>query len=181
MADDVTAASTDNPLTPIAGPEPALDAGRPAGGDPAAAGPAPSPQAAQVVKAEEKQLTRDEQSLETDRVMRERREGESNRPSIEEPKPGTVRLREFEDEHLGKEAVRLNGRVERGSGSPYQALSPEKKLQYVALERLVVAEEKLADARAVVAKAEAECAMAEQHVEECTKALEPKPDAARVE
>lgn len=84
------------------------------------------------------------------------------------------RLRAFEDEHLGKDCVRIRGKVERGSGSPYQLMSPELKAQYAALEKLIEAEQKLADARAAVLQAEADHAAA-------LAALEAKPDAAPVE
>src|SRR5581483_6312654 len=73
------------------------------------------------------------------------------------------RLRAFEDEHFGKEAVRINGRIERGSGSPYQAMAqknPELHRQYQALDHLIVAEKKLEDARALLAQAESDHAAA---------------------
>lgn len=80
------------------------------------------------------------------------------------------RVRAFEDKHLGKDAVRIGGRIERGSGSPFAAMSDEKKRQYAALEKLVAAEQKLADAHAAVIQAETD------H-EAALAAAEPKPDA----
>lgn len=75
-----------------------------------------------------------------------------------EPEPMTAadRLRAFEDEHFGKEAVRINDRIERGYGSPYHNAAPEIRKQYEALEKLIVAEQKLADAKGVLAQAEAD-------------------------
>jgi len=63
------------------------------------------------------------------------------------------RLRTFEDTHLGKRAVRINGRVERGFGSPFKEMSPEKHAEYAALEKLVEAERKVDEAHANVTSA----------------------------
>lgn len=97
--------------------------------------------------------------------------GAAAQASIDPPRemPASDRVRAFEDEHVGKDAVRIGGRIERGSGSPFAALSPEKKRQYAALEKLVVAEQKLADAHAALVQAEAD------H-EAALAAAEPKPD-----
>jgi hypothetical protein len=76
------------------------------------------------------------------------------------PVSSAERLRAFEDEHIGKDAVRIDGKIERGSGSPFQKLSDELKRQYAALERLIAAEQKVADARAALAAAESEHAVA---------------------
>lgn len=89
---------------------------------------------------------------------------------LPEPVPAAARIRAFEDEHLGKDAVRINDRIERGSGSPFAALSPEHKRQYAALEKLVVAEQKLADAHAALIQADVEHDAA-------LAAAEPAPDA----
>ncbi len=88
-----------------------------------------------------------------------------------EPAPAVQRQRAFEDEHVGKDAVRINGKIERGSGSPFAALDAETKRQYAALERLVEAEQKLADAHAALIQADVdhEAALAD---------AEPKPDDA---
>lgn len=73
----------------------------------------------------------------------------------EEPTSAVDRLRAFEDEHFGKDAVRINGRVERGSGSRYQALPEPKRRHYQALEKLVEADEKLVAAHAALMTADA--------------------------
>lgn len=73
---------------------------------------------------------------------------------VEEPTPAHERLRAFEDEHFGKDAVRIDGQIERGSGSPYAEMSDEKRARYAALERLVVAEKNLADAHAALIAAD---------------------------
>lgn len=75
------------------------------------------------------------------------------------------RLRAFEDEKIGPDVVRINGQIERGSGSPFQSLSDEDKATYAALERLIVAEQKLSDANAALAVAENEYAEAEAAVD----------------
>lgn len=74
--------------------------------------------------------------------------------------PAADRVRAFEDEHFGKDAVRVNGQVERGSGSIYQQMSTERKREYAALENLVDAERKLGEAEAAVVLAETEHAAA---------------------
>lgn len=94
-------------------------------------------------------------------------------PQVTDPPrevPAAERVRAFEDEHLGKDAVRIGGRIERGSGSPFAAMSDEKKRQYAALEKLVAAEQKLADAHAALIQAEAD------H-EAALATAEPKSDA----
>lgn len=71
------------------------------------------------------------------------------------------RLRAFEDEHLGKDAVRLHGgRVERGSGSLYQKMAPELRKVHELLEKAVGTEATLIQARAAVSVAEGEHAAA---------------------
>jgi hypothetical protein len=77
-----------------------------------------------------------------------------------EPASAAQRLRAFEDEHLGPDAVRINGHVERGSGSPFHALPPEKRAQYHAIEKTASTEQKLAEAREKLAIAESEHAAA---------------------
>jgi len=95
-------------------------------------------------------------------------------PAVEakpsEPLPAADRLRAFEDEYLGKDCVRISGRVERGSGSPYQRLSHELRRQHAALEHLIESEQRLADAHSALLQAEAD------H-EAALAAAEPKPDA----
>lgn len=66
------------------------------------------------------------------------------------------RLRAFEDEHLGPDAVRLHGRVERGYGSLFQRMPLEKQKAHAAIEKTVATEQKLADAHAALLAADAE-------------------------
>jgi len=87
------------------------------------------------------------------------------------PEPAAVRLRAFEDEHFGTDVMRINGKIERGSGSPFQKMSDADKAKYAAIERLIETEQKLAEAHAALMTAESE------HEAACA-ALEPKPDAA---
>lgn len=85
----------------------------------------------------------------------------------------TARLRAFEDEHLGKDAVRIRGRIERGSGSPYQdptIMPPELRRQHAALEKLIETEQRLTDAHTALLQAEAD------H-EAALAAAEPRTDA----
>lgn len=55
-------------------------------------------------------------------------------------------LRAFEDDKLGEDAVRINGQIERGHGSKFRDLSEEDQAKYGAIEKLVAAEQALADA-----------------------------------
>lgn len=82
-------------------------------------------------------------------------------PQPEAPLTAAERLYAFEVEHFGQDCVRIDGLVERGSGSPWQKMSDEEKAQYAALERLVAAEQRVGDARAALVVAEMECAEAE--------------------
>lgn len=68
--------------------------------------------------------------------------------------PAAERLRAFEDELFGKEAVRINGQVERGSGSRFQLMTPGQRRHYEALEALRPAEVRLAEASAELIAAE---------------------------
>lgn len=79
--------------------------------------------------------------------------------------PAAARLRAFEDEHFGEDAVRIDGKVERGSGSPYQAMSEPRKRHYQALEKAMEAEVKLGAARSQMAIAENEMVAAEADIE----------------
>lgn len=78
------------------------------------------------------------------------------------PATAAERLFHFEETHFGPECVRIDGQVERGSGSPFSQMSDEDKAAYAALERLVAAEAELNSARAALAVAEAKYAEAEQ-------------------
>lgn len=88
-------------------------------------------------------------------------------PSL--PATAAERLRAFEDKHLGVEAVRIGGRVERGFGSPYKELDPELRRQHLALEHLIDTEANLAAAHTALLQAETD------H-EAALAAAEPKPD-----
>lgn len=87
-----------------------------------------------------------------------------------------ARLQAFEDEHLGKDAVRINGQIERGIGSPFAKLSDAHRAQHVALEKLVAAEAVLIAANAALSKADADCQIAASAV----AAAEEKANAAAV-
>jgi len=91
------------------------------------------------------------------------------------------RLRAFEDEVFGKRAVRMDGKVERGVGSPYAAMTDERKAQYAALEELVLAEQRLNDATAAVGAAEAQRVAAEERLAMCDKLAQEKAAAAEAE
>lgn len=57
--------------------------------------------------------------------------------------------------------MRINGEIERGHGSLFERLSDEDKAHYAALERLIVAHDKLEAAQAALHAAEHEAADAE--------------------
>jgi len=74
-----------------------------------------------------------------------------------EPGPAAKdRVRSFEDETFGKDAVRINGELEQGIGSPFAKMDAGQKAKYAALQALVGAEQRLSDARAALVTAEAE-------------------------
>lgn len=95
-------------------------------------------------------------------------------PPPEPKNDSAARLRAFEDEVFGKKAVRINGHIERGVGSPYAAMTDERKAQYAALEDLVAAEQQLNDATAAVAVAEAARVAAEERLAMCDKLAQEK-------
>jgi hypothetical protein len=140
--------------------------------------------------AERERLARDS-AAEIERSNQEAmtdRKPAANRPAerkVDQPQTDSAgRLRAFEDDVFGKRAVRIEGKIERGVGSPYAAMSDEQKAQYAALEGLVVAEQRLNDATAAVAQAEADRVVAEENLARCSKmaeekAGEAKEDAAR--
>lgn len=66
-----------------------------------------------------------------------------------------IHIRQFEDQHLGPDAVRINGEVERGSGSAFAQLSIAQRREYEALTALVPLEDRLSAARAELVAAEA--------------------------
>jgi hypothetical protein len=86
-----------------------------------------------------------------------------------EPASATERLRAFEDKHFGEDAVRINGRIERGSGSPYQMAHPDVRRQHQALERLIETEQKLIEAHTALMAADQAHDEAEQAVEAAEK------------
>lgn len=100
-----------------------------------------------------------------DRSMADRGEAMREQEAADEPEltGARGRLRAFEDATFGKDAVRINGLVERGYGSKFKEMSAEQALHYAALEKLIVAEQRLADAHGALIAAESshEAALAE--------------------
>jgi hypothetical protein len=95
------------------------------------------------------------------------------KPDPVEPAPDTAktRLRNFEDDVLGEDAVRISGQIEKGHGSHFKTkMTHEQRVQHGALEKLVEAEQKVADTSAALAKAEAEHEAAEKYAVACTEA-----------
>jgi len=88
------------------------------------------------------------------------------------------KLRAFEDKHLGKDVPRIDGKVERGHGSPFKAMKPEQHVEYAALEKLVDAEQKLADATAALETAKADLEIAKTQAANAAKAAKAAADAA---
>ena len=80
------------------------------------------------------------------------------------PASAADRLRAFEDEHLGPDTPRHDGKVERGVGSHYSRMSEDDLAMHQKLERQVDAEQKLAEARAALSAAEAAVREAESNV-----------------
>lgn len=125
-------------------------------------------------KAQER---KDEATAERERLERESTaEIERNRaakqipaPADEDKNTAAARQRAFEDAVFGKDAVRVGGRIERGHGSPFAKMTEEQRRQYDAIEALVAAEQKLADAHSALIQAE------EDH-KAAVAATEPKPD-----
>jgi hypothetical protein len=72
-----------------------------------------------------------------------------------EPDNATTRLRAYEDELFGKDAVRLRGQVERGFGSKHKEMTGGQRRHYEALERAIVTEQALADAETKLIDAKA--------------------------
>lgn len=84
-----------------------------------------------------------------------------------DPVTARQKLRAFEDEHFGKDAVRVNGEIERGHGSPFADMDQHEHRQYAALELLIAAEQRLADSTTALAVAEAEHEAALARLEAC--------------
>lgn len=93
----------------------------------------------------------------------------------------TDRIRAFEDEVFGRRAVRMNGQIERGVGSPYSQMTDERKAQYAALEDIVAAEQRLNDATAAAAVAEADRVAAEERLAMCEKVAQEKAAVVEAE
>jgi hypothetical protein len=89
-----------------------------------------------------------------------------------DPDSPAARLRAFEDEVFGEDCVRINGRIERGSGSPFAAMSPERKAEYAALEKLVEAEQRVDDANAALMTAQMDRDKAVADVDAAVEAVE---------
>lgn len=70
------------------------------------------------------------------------------------------RLRAFEDEHLGPDTPRFGGMVEKGHGSLFSRLPPEKQKAHALIEKTAETEAKVDAARANLAIAENEHAAA---------------------
>lgn len=94
-----------------------------------------------------------------------------------EPTNAAQRLRAFEDEHLREDVERVNGHIERGSGSRFSSLTPDERAHHAAIENLVKAEEKHSSATAAMSAADAELAAAVARVE----ATEDPAKAAKAE
>lgn len=71
-----------------------------------------------------------------------------------EPSETEMRLRAFEDEHLGADATRVNGAPEDGHGSRFAGLSDAHKAHRTALMHLMAMEKRAAKARADAIEAE---------------------------
>lgn len=100
-------------------------------------------------------------------------------PRDPEPQYGTAaeRLRTFEDAEFGPDAVRVAGHIERGSGSKFSFMTPAKKREYVALERLVDAEAALSVAAGALSAAQADFDAAAAAVDAAAEQSKPKQEA----
>ena len=75
------------------------------------------------------------------------------------------RLRAFEDAHLGEDVERVNGKIERGSGSRFSSLKGRERAHHAAIESLIKAEETHSAATAAMSAADAELEAASKRVE----------------
>lgn len=75
------------------------------------------------------------------------------------------RLRRFEDEHIGHDAPRIGGQLERGVGSLFSRMPDEDRAHHARLEKLVAAEAKMVTAEAALNAAKAEHAEAQKAVD----------------
>lgn len=94
------------------------------------------------------------------------------KPAEKAPDTAAAKLRAFEDKHLGKDATRINGEVERGVGSRFKAMTPEQHAEYAALEALVKAETDIADSSAKLDKAKQDHEAALKKLADAQKASE---------
>jgi hypothetical protein len=79
----------------------------------------------------------------------------THEPLAAEPISAPARLRAYEDDTFGKDAVRLRGMVERGYGSKFKEMTDGQARHYAALERMVATEQALVDAEAALLAAKA--------------------------
>jgi hypothetical protein len=87
------------------------------------------------------------------------------------------RLRAFEDEHIGEDAVRnKHGHIEKGFGSKFKDMSPERHAEYAALEKIVAAEDKVNAANAALSTAQAEHDAAVEQLDLLTKRQADAPE-----
>jgi hypothetical protein len=93
-----------------------------------------------------------------------------NTEPADEPTTARTRLRDFEHDMLGEDTPRIDGHIERGHGSMYARLTHEERAQHTALERLVAAEQKVADTSAALEKAKIDHERAEKYVVACEEA-----------
>lgn len=125
----------------------------------------------------ERNLTPEEIGAENDAVAKRREPDAAPDENVADRLPARLRLRQFEDHHLGKDTPRIGGRIEKGHGSIFNRhrsvggkLSDEGRAEHAALERLVEAEEELQKATAALAAAEARHAEAANQVEKKAEA-----------
>lgn len=86
---------------------------------------------------------------------------------VKEPEPvdAKTKLRDFEDAKLGDDAVRIEGKIEKGHGSKFSNLSHAEKAEHAALEKVVEAERHLSEATAKLGVAQAHHAEAKAAVD----------------
>lgn len=104
-------------------------------------------------------------------------------PEPQEPSAdlGADQMRAFEDQHFGKDAVRINGQIERGHGSKFNDLHPAHRREHAALERLIAAEKKLGEAEGALSIAQSDHDEAKLAVERAAKVAAEKAKAEKVE
>lgn len=90
----------------------------------------------------------------------EKPDGPVDQFAASEPASAAQRLREFEDEHLGPDAPRVDGKIERGHGSLFSRMTDAHKARHTKLEHLHQAEGDLAQAASKLSEAQAAHAQA---------------------